>query len=519
MKNSLIKILYFTAFELIVAGCASQQTPLPDAAVFYDYPAANNREVASVPTLQKAKRLLKNQQFDNIGYILKDGKAFCSGTILKHGIFLTAKHCFSGRQFGGEGLKYFSLAFITGNDTPENPYLVSHDNLIRIFPDEGFNDIAYILYKPEATRSIPLTLKATDFLNFEKELTSLMLIGFPEVAAPHPQKITSESCNLGEMSGRYRKFPKSLYYQGELFDTTCPANHGNSGGPAIGIRGVPTERGFDVKVSVVGVVAHTFNNETGLQKDEFGTFIDNANISPLRDAKNLNMILNLDIPNLNDAIFLGNKKMALNTPELRVSDWLKDQKDFPSLFYSTKSFWKQPKALQSIFKKRKEYENKFGNFQEKCPQENNRIQNIFANIVARNNLRRYLEGDNSLKVYVDCENNGLDAGTWFGTIMISRGIINTLTEDGALSCLVAHELSHHLLRHDQIINNEILISRKELDADSLGAALTMQAGFSRADCGSFLRFVTMLDNGIPGSKDPYPTSYERIQNLKDLNVK
>jgi hypothetical protein len=518
MKKSFIKLLGVTSIAVILAGCASKQNASSTEATIYEH-TPPNRELASVIDRQKAKRVLRNQQFDNIGYILKDGKPYCSGAILKHGVFLTAKHCFSGRQFGGEGLKHFSLAFITKNDTPENPFIVSSDNLVRIFPDEGFNDIAYILYKPESTRSVDLAVNATDFLNFEEDLTSLMLIGFPKVTLPYPQKISSEQCSLAEMAGRYRKYPKSLHYKGELFDTTCPAYYGNSGGPALGVRVVPTDNGLSAKVSLVGVVAHTFNDEANLQKDEFGAFVDNANISPLRDAKNLNTVLSLDIPNLSDSNFLGNKKIALNTPELKVSDWLTQQKDFPSLFYSEKSFWKKPKDLTNISKKRQELENSYGNSQVKCPQETNRVQSVFNNIISKNNLSKYLEGDNNLRIFVDCENNGLDAGTWYGSLKISKGMIKSLKADGALSCLVAHELSHHLLKHDQIVRNEIFISRKELDADALGAALTLQAGYTKADCGTFLTFAAVLDGGIAGSEDPYPTSYERMQNLKDLIIR
>ena len=518
MKESLMRILKFTSFILMISGCASKQTALSDAALFYNNPISN-RAPASTTNRQKAKRFLRNQQFENIGYILNYGKPYCSGTILKHGVFLTAKHCFSGRQFGGEGLKLFSLAFITRNDTPEHPHLVSTENLVRIFPDEGFNDIAYILYKPEATSGISLAVNATNFLNFEEDLTSFMLVGFPKMTAQYPQKISSESCGLGEMSGRFRKQPKSFFYKGEFFNTTCPAYYGNSGGPALGVKFEETEKGLSAKVSVIGVVAHTFNDETALQKDEFGVFVDNANISPLRDAKNLNTIMTLDISNLIESDFLGNKKLAFNTPELKVSDWLTQQKDFSSLFYPTNLFWKKPLDLQSISKTRQEYENKFGKFQVRCPLETERVIDIFNNIVSKNSLGKYLVGDDSLRIFVDCENNGLDAGAGHGSLKISKGMINTLKNDGPLSCLVAHELSHHLLKHDQIIRNEIFISKKELDADSLGAALVIQAGFSKADCGRFLTFAALLDGAVAGSEDPYPTSYERMQNLKDLIIK
>lgn len=43
--------------------------------------------------------------------------------------------------------------------------------------------------------------------------------------------------------------------------------------------------------------------------------------------------------------------------------------------------------------------------------------------------------------------------------------------------------------------------------------------YPTADCESYLRYTVMLDGTIAGSEDPYPTSYERMQNLKDLVIK
>lgn len=507
---------YLLLFFTLLTACSFKETKQITHLSNYQ---AYNRTVASLSPNEKARRVIKNQQFDNVGFILKDGKSNCSGTIIKHGVFLTAKHCFSGRQFGGEGLKFFSLSFITKDAPPEKPFVVSSDQLIRVFPDEGFNDLAYVLYKPEATMGkINLAVNIDESSNYEG-LNSLMLIGFPKINLNEPQKISSENCFMGEISGRYRKYPKSLHYRGDLLDTTCPAYYGNSGGPVIGVKLTQSDNGLTIKTTVIGVVAHTFNDENAIQKDAFGIYVDNANFSPIKDAKNLNYVLNLDVLSLSDSDFLGNKKASLATPEIQINDWMSKQKDFPFIFYPSKTFWKKGRDQNQILKKRQEYENKYSNYQSKCPTESLRAQNAFQNIVQKNKLNGYLADENSLKLFVDCENNGLDAGAWAGSFTLSKGMINSLTTDGALACLVAHEMSHHLLKHDQIYKNEIFISRKELDADSLGIALAIQSGYTKDDCKEFLDFSSMLDAGVAGSEDPYPSSYERIQNLKDIVIK
>lgn len=511
-------LVLFLFFSLFILSCSLKETRQQENASVGKGPLAS-REIASADPEKKARRVINNQQFENIGYILKDGRANCTGTVIKHGVFLTAKHCFSGRQFGGEGLKHFSLSFITKFDPPEKPFIVSSENLIRVFPDEGFNDLAYVLYKPEATiGKINLVVNIDTNSNFD-DLNSLMLFGFPKVELKVPQKISSENCFLGEMLGRYRKYPKSLHYRGDLIDTNCPAYYGNSGGPAVGITLTNSDAGLTAKMGVIGVVAHTFNDENAVQKDEFGFFVDNANISLIKDAKNLSYILNLDVLSLSDKYFLGNKKNSLNSPEVRISDWVISRKDFPFIFYYSKSFWKKNRDQNQIAKKRQEYEGKYSNYQSKCPIESNRVQSIFRKIIQTNHISEYLEGDNGLKVFVDCENGGLDAGTWFGSLLISKGMINKLKTEGTLACLVAHELSHHLLKHDQISNHEILVYRKELDADSLGFALAAQSGFSKHDCAEFLNLNAMIDGAVAGSEDPYPSSYERLQNLNDIVIK
>ena len=475
-----------------------------------------NRSIAST----KASRIINNQVFDNVGLILKDGKPDCSGTIIKHGVFLTAKHCFSGRQFGGDGLKHFSLAFITRNDSPEHPFIVSSDEIVRIFPDEGFNDLAYILYKPGATiGKVNLAITATNFSNFEDGITGAMFVGFPTVSFKFPQKVLSQSCSLGEISGRYRKFPKSLHYRGDLIDTTCPAYYGNSGGPVLAIKLMSTESGLKTTLDIIGVVAHTFNDETKTQKDDIGTFVDNANFSPLGDAKSLNHVLDLDINSLNDSFFLGDAKKSIGSPQLQISQIINAPAQIPSIFYPNKNFWKDGRDKNQIKTKKSEYESIYSGFESKCANETNRAVRIFNNVINKNNLTRYLNGDEDLHLYIDCDNTGLSGGTWFGSMLISRGMINNLDSDGALACFISHEMSHHLLKHDQIKRNEIYIYRKELDADSLGIALTIQAGYTKDDCEKFLKHTTLLDAKVAGSDDPYPSSYERLQNLKDIVIK
>lgn len=80
-------------------------------------------------------REMRKDDFENVGLIRILDDSYCSGIIIHHGVFLTAKHCFGGRQIAGAGLKNFSLSFMFNRYSLKSPLIISGEQIKRIVPD------------------------------------------------------------------------------------------------------------------------------------------------------------------------------------------------------------------------------------------------------------------------------------------------------------------------------------------------------------------------------------------------
>ena len=240
------------------------------------------------------KRLDGNSHYTSVGLIAYNGAPTCSGTIIKHGVMLTAKHCFGGRPYNESSILSWSVHLPLPASAGQGSILIAGANLKKIILDSGDNDIAYILYDPKATQGvISVEVKSFSSKDDLKPNPAAKVIGFPsqEMLYSKTPRVVAENCIF---TGLFGKTPG---YQGALAGTNCGAYWGVSGGPVF-IEDLATHR----FTKIVGVVAHTFAiNKDGsidtakIQRDHFGKYINDTNVSPVADALNLNTVLLMDL--------------------------------------------------------------------------------------------------------------------------------------------------------------------------------------------------------------------------------
>ncbi len=247
-----------------------------------------------------SRRIDGNLSYGSVGLITFNGAPSCSGTILRHGVFLTAKHCFERRPYIESNIFSWSLHFPLPSSAGQRSILVAGPKLKKIVMDSGDNDIAYILYDPETTKD-RLPIDVTGFSSNEdlKLDPSAKVIGFPsqEIMFSKTPRVVTEDCRFTGVFG------KSPGYQGTLAGTNCGAYWGVSGGPVF-IKDSNTNK----YTKLVGVVTHTFAinkdgsiDQSKIQKDQFGKYLNDTNVSPLTDSSMLKSILSMDLSQLSNS--------------------------------------------------------------------------------------------------------------------------------------------------------------------------------------------------------------------------
>lgn len=241
-----------------------------------------------------SKRIDGSSSYDSVGLIAFNGAPTCSGTLIKHGVILTAKHCFGERPYKGSNILSWSLHFPLPSKEGQRSILVAGPKLKKVIMDSGENDIAYFLYDPAATEyRLPIDLTGFSSKEDLKLNPDAKVIGFPsqEMMYSNTPRVVAEDCHFTGFFG------KSPGYQGVLAGTNCGAYWGVSGGPVF-IQDLTTNK----FTKLVGVVTHTFAidkegsiDPTKIQKDSFGKFINDTNVSPLTDASSLKSILSMDL--------------------------------------------------------------------------------------------------------------------------------------------------------------------------------------------------------------------------------
>jgi V8-like Glu-specific endopeptidase len=206
-----------------------------------------------------------DKEYNWIGKLNINGRPECTTWILKHGIAVTAKHCFLHKDlnefFANEYVSFFSIEFTDKDEQVINVPLTS------IKFDEGNNDIVYLIYEEKATND-KIKFNHTFSTDNTNPNTEVNLAGYTENSS---DRIISTNCFT---TGFQKDFPATKMdpgYLGVFENTNCRSWYGVSGGPVF------SEDPATKSTIIYGVVTHTFDTlESGepnpllITVDEFG---------------------------------------------------------------------------------------------------------------------------------------------------------------------------------------------------------------------------------------------------------
>lgn len=103
------------------------------------------------------------------------------------------------------------------------------------------------------------------------------------------------------------------------------------------------------------------------------------------------------------------------------------------------------------------------------------------------------------------------------TISIESGANRLLSEDGEMAFVISHEIAHVALGHSPEQSGSISREQMELDADEMGMALMLRAGYPRESAASAIRKLDAANRGplsrLFGIYGPYKTTEQRVQFL------
>ena len=228
--------------------------------------------------MSPSKRVKTGDNFGSVGYI--QGWSTCSGVIMEHGLFATAKHCFQADSLKEELTISFFASSQSGNEVR-----IEGNEIDGIFPDSNTNDILYITYDPAITEGfIELDHSDINWVDPIKVDTSVMMVGYPRLTTDEIIRFKSDQCVAMD---RFSLMPIVLreQYQGLLRQTNCEVWYGNSGGPVYQIDE------STLVVTLIGIVSHTFevdlNGEvlsSEISRDQHGDFAKHSNYSPFTEA-------------------------------------------------------------------------------------------------------------------------------------------------------------------------------------------------------------------------------------------
>ena len=244
-----------------------------------------------------AEREKIGEEFPFVGLIKYTNGPVCTGFLVKHGVLATAKHCFSHKDINELNFdpKKLKVSFFTEELDPffpQLPLVIEGNDIIKLTLDSGSNDIAYIIYKREATIDkidLPKMEINTD-VDISNE-TNVFRVGFPMGENHVFDKVMTKDCQFTGKTDFFHPTITDPGYEGLLYDTDCPAWFGDSGGPVF--ERVENTEKDEVKETIVihGVLAHTFEvnfageiEESSKERDSIGEFVKTSNFSPFRLA-------------------------------------------------------------------------------------------------------------------------------------------------------------------------------------------------------------------------------------------
>ena len=131
---------YITVFTLssLLWGCGSEKGNGGGD-------SAKNPEIAE-PYENTARRIEAGTLYPFVGIIHATGGR-CSGTLLRHGLFITAKHCFKDQIKEPASFVNIRLVFsFSGEIDEENNLTITENQIESIVFDGTTSDIAYVLF-------------------------------------------------------------------------------------------------------------------------------------------------------------------------------------------------------------------------------------------------------------------------------------------------------------------------------------------------------------------------------------
>ena len=234
-------------------------------------------------------RSVAESSFPSVGMVTVNGNLRCSGLILKHGVFATAKHCFWGDNPSKSTL---GLVFTGDSGVVDSTAIkVPSSSMYELNMDGEGNDIAYVIYDGNTTKN-KVTLTTTNIIAEPPVAdTPMSLVGFPSPKDRTIRKLVSKPCKRLDKEGTIEPNDTDKKgYDGQLFDTDCGAWFGNSGGPLF----VMDAEDPTVVIGTVGVVTHTFDidekgeiPDSAIVTDSFGTYVKTVNFSSYGSANTL----------------------------------------------------------------------------------------------------------------------------------------------------------------------------------------------------------------------------------------
>ncbi|MFZ8934340.1 MAG: trypsin-like peptidase domain-containing protein [Bacteriovoracaceae bacterium] len=244
-----------------------------------------------------ANRVINNDAHPFVGLMRYKGDISCAVFVVKHGVAVTAKHCFEHYGINEDNFeaKELSMSFPkAGGNVDFLNTLVEGDDVHRLILDRGQNDIAYIIYKRETTlEEFKLNeFKVNDYAEIE-EGTEVFRAGFPMGHNTVFDKVITSGCTFTGDTGHFDSMVMDKGYEGLLFDTNCPAWFGDSGGPVFSTG--TDENGQNI-VIIHGVLSHTFEvnflgeiEESSIHEDDIGKYVRTSMFSPFFLASDLKL--------------------------------------------------------------------------------------------------------------------------------------------------------------------------------------------------------------------------------------
>ncbi|OZG72256.1 hypothetical protein BTA51_16065 [Hahella sp. CCB-MM4] len=240
---------------------------------------AQPKKVNSAP-----KRILMDDFSFVVPLFNDDDNLVCSATIIRHGMLLTAKHCFYENDDPDDFYFVYSTDAMIDDDDLRIPITaIRYDG-----PGDEVNDIAVLYYQKKYTEGrVKLQDISVNVDTLAKEGDSLLLVSYPITKSRKVMRIASINCIRQRKIGTNPPLAKSPGYDGTLLDTNCLAFWGSSGGP---IFQTQYENGQMKINSLEGVVTHSFDlkkdgsvDRDKMKKDSFGKYLT-LNYSPFKQS-------------------------------------------------------------------------------------------------------------------------------------------------------------------------------------------------------------------------------------------